>query len=162
MRSKNATHTPPVKLTDRERRLKEQARAERNRRGPELFYVYRIEGMGHGETWTREFKATNPGSAFAQCLQEFPGRIFLDSWHEAGLVMEGGEEYHLAIVPAFTISCHKKQNGDAASLISQPNPSQSAAKAAGRKAVPKHLARRRRLITGSFPAVDAALTNGES
>jgi hypothetical protein len=130
-----------------------QARRERNRRGLELFYTYHIELTRQGETWIREFKATNPGSAFARCLDEFPSRIFLESWRTARLLTEGGEEYRLVCAPAFTISCHKRQNGDATSPISQPNPSHIAADTAGEKSVPQHYARRRHWVTGTSPAV---------
>jgi hypothetical protein len=81
-----------------------QARRERIRRGPEIFYNYKIHFTRPGETLVREFRVTNPGSAFAQCLKEFPGRIFLESWHEARLITEGGDDYHLVCVPASMVS----------------------------------------------------------
>jgi hypothetical protein len=58
------------------------------------------------------------------------------------------------------ISCHKKQDPAATSRIPQPE-SQTAAETAGEKSVPQHHARRRRWITGIFPAV-LPHTNGES
>ena len=145
-----------------------QARRERNRRGVELFYTYRIELTRDGETWVREFKATNPGSAFAQCLLEFPGRIVLEGWRTARLITKGREIYRLVVAPASMVSNRSvtkpesssqeishdgKQDHDAASLVPQSNPPPTAAGIAGEKSVPRHYAKRRHRITGTFPAV---------
>jgi hypothetical protein len=141
----------------------------------EIFHTFNVRFIRRGETQVRvgQFKGTNLGVAYLRCVQKNPGCTLVGAWLGAEPGVKGGNQGRITYGPASTIgivtqpetekeiSCHKKQDPAAASRIPQSKPSHIAAETAGEKSVPQHYARRRRWITGTFPAVDAALTNGE-
>jgi hypothetical protein len=139
----------------------------------EIFHIYNIHFIHRGETHVRvgQFKGTNLGVAYLRCALKNPGCILVGAWLGAEPGAKGGHQGRITYGPASTIgivtqpeteeeiSCHKKTDGDATSPVPQSNPSQTAAKVAG-ETVPERYAKRRRWITGTFPAVES-LFNGE-
>jgi hypothetical protein len=71
----------------------------------ETFYTYSIPFIRSGEAQTRvrQFKATNPGSAYAKCVKKFPGCTLLGAWGEGRLITGGRELCRLTYAPPSTI-----------------------------------------------------------
>ena len=138
------------------------------------FPHFNVRFTRRGETLVRvgQFKGTNPGVAYLRCAQKNPGCTLVGAWLGAEPGTKGGNQGRITYEPASTIkvlnasetgeeiSRFEKRDRDATTSILQHQ--SHAAETDGKEPVPKHHARRRRWITGTFPAVDAALTNGES
>ena len=142
----------------------------------ETFHSYHIPFIRSGETQTRvrQFKATNPGSAYAKCDKKFPGCALLEAWREGRLITGGGELCRLTYAPPSTIRIiaepepkaeqthfgffeqisfnRKEQHHEATTSVPLTNSSHIAAETAEEKAVLRKRARRVHEITGTLPA----------
>jgi hypothetical protein len=114
----------------------------------EVFFLYNVRFTRRGETQVcvGQFKGTNPGVAYLRCVLKNPGCTLVGAEREGQLAKKGGNVCRLSYPPVSTaqivaelipkaeqtpfgflkeISQNEKQNGDAASPTSQPNPPQT-------------------------------------
>jgi hypothetical protein len=139
----------------------------------ETFYTYSIWFTRHGETRVKQFKATNPGSAFAKYFKKHPGAKLLGGKLESSrgatygrITYESVSTANVEPLPAvkteeitfpFFDGCLGKRPiltieqllADNGHAVNSPH---IVAETAGEKAVLRKRARRVHEITGTLPA----------